>query len=432
MKDAPAENRAEPFFMGRLPFFVLLIPSLIGTFATGFLTYRHIVLTSHVGAVGQSFLCRADGKIDCDSLLLTDYAILFEYFPAAVLGLMGFAFVLWCIINALVNERMRMISWGFLTVYFVAAIGFSWYFVHIMIVAVDYICTWCIVSHIMNLLSLIFVLATTIRNREAFRLKEISTFGERFYFVFGGIAVSLLIFFASGMVEKSLSFDDAKGKYEQLANDPVVMMSILKGSPNYEIPITPADPMFGFPAAPYPIIMFSDFQCPVCPKIEVMLKQLVTLNPDVLKLVFKNYPLSKECNAGVVDPANRHPMSCPAARAAYAAFLLGGGRAFGAYADLLFSNQKSLTSESWSEFAQKLGLDPSKCQDLMKPDSPAAKKVAEDVELGVKLRLTATPQVFFEGKKIPESFKGEYFVDTLEELIRTNHPEKKDLKLKRW
>ena len=104
---------------------------------------------------------------------------------------------------------------------------------------------------------------------------------------------------------------------------------------------------------------------------------------------------------------------------------------FGAYADLLFTNQKHLKSESWFEFAQKVGLDPSKFQDLMKPDSPAAKKVAEDVELGVKLRLTATPQVFFEGKKIPETFKGEYLVDTLEELIKTNHPEKKDLQLKR-
>ncbi|MGO9118974.1 MAG: vitamin K epoxide reductase family protein [Desulfomonilaceae bacterium] len=431
MKDAPAENRAEPFFMGRLPFFVLLIPGLIGTFATGFLTYRHIVLTSHVGAVGQSFLCRADGKIDCDSLLLTDYAILFEYFPAAVLGLMGFAFVLWCIINALVNERMRMISWGCLTVYFVAAIGFSWYFVQIMIVAVDYICTWCLVSHIMNLLSLIAVLVITFRNRQAFKLKEISTFGERFYFAFGGIAISLLIFFSSAMVEKSLSFNDAKAKYEDLANDPVVTMALVKGSPSYNIPITQSDPVFGFPEAPYPIIMFSDFQCPICPKIEATLKRLVMLNPNVLKLVFKNYPLSKECNAGVVDPANRHPMSCPAARAAYAAFLLGGSRAFGAYADLLFSNQKGLTSESWSEFVKKAGLDASKFEELMKPGSPADKKVAEDIELGVNLKLKATPQIFFEGKKIPENFKGEYFVDTLEELIRTNHPEKKDLRLKR-
>ena len=370
------------FSWGGCHFCVLLIPGLIGTFATGFLTYRHIVLTSHVGAVGQSFLCRADGKINCDSLLLTDYAILFEYFPAAVLGLMGFAFALWCTINALVNERMRKISWGFLTVYFVAAIGFSWYFVYIMIVAVDYICTWCIISHIMNLLSLIVVLVVTIRNRQSFSLQDISTFGERFYFVFGGIAVSWLIFFGSGMVEKSLSFDDAKAKYEDLANDPIVMMSILKGSPNYKIPITPADPMFGFPAAPYPLVMFSDFQCPVCPKIEAMLKQLVTFNPDVLKLVFKSYPLSKDCNAGVVDPGNKHPMSCLAARAAYAAFLLGGGRAFGAYADLLFANQRRLTNESWLNLL-KSWSSVSKFQDLMKPDSPAAKKVAEDVELGV-------------------------------------------------
>ncbi len=124
-------------------------------------------------------------------------------------------------------------------------------------------------------------------------------------------------------------------------------------------------------------------------------------------------------------------MSCAAARAAYAAYLLGGGRAFGLYADLLFTNQTNLNNETWLDFAQKIGLDPAKFQDLMKSDSPAGKKVAEDINLGLELRLTSTPQVFFEGKKIPENFKGEYLIDTLEELIRTNHPEKKELHLKR-
>jgi uncharacterized membrane protein/protein-disulfide isomerase len=431
MNDAPTERKAGPFFMGRLPFLLLLIPALIGTFATGFLTYRHIVLASHVGKVGGSFLCRASGKIDCDSILLTDYSVLFGYFPSAVLGLMGFVFVLWLTINALVNERMRKISWGFLTLYFIAAIGFSWYYAYIMMFAVDIICTWCIVTHVTNLFSLIVVLVVTIKNRKAFTEQEISTFGERFYFVIGGIAVSLLVFFASGMIEKSLSFDDAKAKYEELANDPAVIMAIIKSSPNYEIPITPADPLYGLPTARYPIVIFSDFQCPVCPKTEAMLARFVALNPDLLKLVIKNYPLSKECNAGIVDPANKHPLSCEAARAAYAAFLLGGGRAFGAYSALLFSNQRRLTNDSWLEFAQKIGLDPSKFNELMKPDSAAARKVAEDVQLGVKLRLTATPQIFFEGKQMPENFRGEYLIDTLEELIRTNHPEMKDLQLKR-
>ncbi len=431
MKNSPASGGAEPFFMGRRPFLLLLIPALIGTFATGFLTYRHVALTSHASAVGQSFLCRADGRIDCDSLLLTEYAVLFDYFPAAVLGLMGFAFVLWCTINALVNQRVRKLSWAFLVLYFFAAIGFSWYYAYIMMFEVDIICTWCIVAHVMNLFSLITVLVISIKNREKFSLPEISTLAERIYFVTGGIALALLVFFVAGMWEKSLSFNDAKSKFEDLANDPAVIMTVLKGAPTYEVPVGPADPVFGSPAAPYPIVMFSDFQCPVCPKVERYIRGLVTLNPNELKLVFKNLPLSKDCNRSVMETANAHSMACPAARAAYAAFLLGGPRAFWPYSELLFSNQRRLKNESLTEFAQKLGLDVSKFEELMKPDSLAAKKVAEDVEVAIKLKLGATPQVFFEGKRLPENFKGEYLVDALEELIKANHLEKSNIHLRR-
>ena len=104
---------------------------------------------------------------------------------------------------------------------------------------------------------------------------------------------------------------------------------------------------------------------------------------------------------------------------------------FWAYNDLLFSHQKQLKDEPWVEFARKVGLDPAKFQDLMKPDSPAARKIAEDVDLGINLRLTATPQIFFEGKKIPENFKGEYFIDALEQLVRAHDPNRTDFKLKR-
>ena len=111
--------------------------------------------------------------------------------------------------------------------------------------------------------------------------------------------------------------------------------------------------------------------------------------------------------------------------------MLGGSSAFWAYADLLYSEQKQLKSESWLAFARKLGLDSSKFQDLMRPDSSAAKKVAEDVELAVKLKLSSTPQVFFGGKPLlPEKFTEGYLIDSIKELIKANHPERKDFQIR--
>ena len=75
-----------PYFTGTLPFVLLLVLALVGVFAAGFLTYRHILLASTVGAVEESFLCKADGSVNCDAILRTDFAVLFGYIPSAALG----------------------------------------------------------------------------------------------------------------------------------------------------------------------------------------------------------------------------------------------------------------------------------------------------------------------------------------------------------
>ena len=118
-----------PYFTGSAPFVLLLVLVLVGTFAAGFLTYRHIVLESQTGSVGDSILCRADGKINCDALLLTDEALLFGYVPSATLGLMGMVFALWLVVNALINQGVRKLAVAVLVLYFFGAIGFSWYFI---------------------------------------------------------------------------------------------------------------------------------------------------------------------------------------------------------------------------------------------------------------------------------------------------------------
>ena len=233
-----------PYFSGRGPFLVLVFLALIGTFATGFLTYRHFLLAGAAGAVGESALCRADGRINCDAIMQSEYADIFGYAPYSVLGLMGSVFVLWCVTNALVNERIRKISAAVLALYFFAAIGFSWYYAYLMAFVVDYICTWCIVVHVVNLFSFVTVLTVVIRNGRKFLLPEISTRGERTYFLIGGVLLSLLVFAAAGQWEKALSFNDVKLKYDELSNDPIVISAVVRSSPDYDIPVSPADPVY--------------------------------------------------------------------------------------------------------------------------------------------------------------------------------------------
>lgn len=418
-----------PYFVGRNPLILLLILALIGTFATGFLTYRHVVLESHTGAVGESALCRAEGQINCDAILLTEYSILFGYFPSAVLGLMGFVFVLWLLVNSLLNDRVRKIAWAALVLYFVAAIGFSWYFAYIMAFEVDFVCTWCIVVHIVNLFSLIIVVVVAVRHRKRFLLPEVATVAERSLVIIGAVLASCVVFLAAGLWEKALSFAEARRQFEDLANDPLVMIATLVGSPDYDVPVGPGDPAYGSPSARHNLVFFSDFQCPACAQTEKFLRKLVDRNPKILRIVFKNYPLSKECNSSVVS--NLHPLACRAASAAYTAFLMAGPPGFWKYADLLFEHQKELSKQPWAKIAADLGLDQTKFQELMKPGSVVQRKISEDVDLGNKLRLDSTPQVFFEKKRIPRIWKEGGFITGIEELIRRKYPEEKDIELKR-
>jgi protein-disulfide isomerase/uncharacterized membrane protein len=417
-----------PYFSSYVPFLIILVLALVGCFAAGFLTYRHILLMTQTGGVTESALCRADGKISCDAVLTTDYAHLAPYVSSAVAGLAGIVFALWCAINAVFNDRIRKLALTALVVYFFAAIGVSWYFVFLMIFTVSHICPWCIVVHIVNLLSLVTVVIVSVKKKQEFLIKEVATLGERVYFVAGGVLLSLVVFFVCGMVEKELGFRESKVKYDDIANDPVVIMAILKASPPLEVPITDKDPVFGSPKAMFPLVAFSDFACPICSKRDEFLRKLVMANPDVLKLVFKCYPLSTDCNRLVVG--NLHPMGCDAARAALAAFFAGGNQAFWDYTALLYGNQSSLRRKPWVEFADRLKLDPNKFQEQFNNGSPADLKLQQDIELGVQFKLTATPQIIFQQRKLPETFHGAFFVHILQDLIREFHPDRNDLKLR--
>jgi hypothetical protein len=153
---------------------------------------------------------------------------------------------------------------------------------------------------------------------------------------------------------------------------------------------------------------------------------LTEMNPELLKIVYKNFPLSTECNPDIVN--NLHPMACRAGKAAYSAFLLGGNDAFFAYATLLYEFRLLMEQNPWFTIAQKLRLDEARFKDLYEKDPRPVDKIKADIELGMKLKLSGTPSVFFRKKKIPTEYKDKMFVNLLDELVRDNG--KSDAKLK--
>ena len=114
-----------------------------------------------------------------------------------------------------------------------------------------------------------------------------------------------------------------------------------------KIEFRPDDPQKGPRNAPVTVVVFSDFQCPFCSRVEPTLAQLQKAYPNDVRVIWKNLPLAM------------HPQAMPAALAAEAAHQQGK---FWEMHDLLFQNQGQLAPEQYDAWAKQLGLDVAKFQ----------------------------------------------------------------------
>ena len=148
-----------------------------------------------------------------------------------------------------------------------------------------------------------------------------------------------------------------------------------------------SEPVLGDPKATFTVVEFADFQCPYCAKIAPEMHDLVQANADV-KLMFKNYPISSECNPNVAEP--RHAFACKAAAAAECARKQGR---FWELQRLLFMNQDNLDDEGIVFMAQQTQLDGAALQSCM-ADPEVLHGIREDVASATQVEVDGTPAIF--------------------------------------
>lgn len=146
-------------------------------------------------------------------------------------------------------------------------------------------------------------------------------------------------------------------------------------------------PVRGAPMASISIVEFSDFECPYCGAAHPILKEVLQEFDGKVNLTFKQYPLEAHKNA------------MPAARAAVAAQAQGK---FWEMADLLFENQRELSSEKIRELAGKAGLDLVKFDADLAAEATQA-RVDKDRKDGQALEVQGTPTLFINGRRFHES-----------------------------
>lgn len=152
------------------------------------------------------------------------------------------------------------------------------------------------------------------------------------------------------------------------------------------VPVSSKDPSWGDRTAPVTIVLFSDFECPFCTRVETTLEQVKqTYGKEKVRIVWKNQPLAFHKNAK------------PAAEAAQGVLEMAGIDAFWKFHELAFKNQRQLTTPNFIKWAEDVGVtDIDKFKQGLEQNTWAG-KVDEDIALAKKLGVSGTPHSIING-----------------------------------
>lgn len=142
------------------------------------------------------------------------------------------------------------------------------------------------------------------------------------------------------------------------------------------------DWILGDPDAPVPVLEYADMECPYCGAARAELEALVAGNPELVKLVYRHFPLT-----------TIHPHAEVAAEAAEAA---GAQGRFWEMHDLIFTNQRHLEYPDLLVYAEEVSIDVERFDREMRARRYAS-EVKKDFRRGVLDGVNGTPTIFLNG-----------------------------------
>jgi len=159
-------------------------------------------------------------------------------------------------------------------------------------------------------------------------------------------------------------------------------------------------PSIGPENAKVTLIVFSDFGCPHCRRLSLLIQKILKSHPDDIRIIFKHFPLQ-----------SIHPSSMDAAIACEAAMVQGS---FWQMHDALFNLEGNLSKENILKAATTAGLDITRWKEDIE-SSIIIERVNADIKEGEKLGINGTPAIFINGIEFTESPR--YLEKYIEELL---------------
>ena len=299
--------------------------------------------------------------------------------PVSFLGLAWFTslFVGW------VREDFK--SQGFVWIIrigVIASVGFFF-----VMFGIGHFCKWCALAHVCNILFWIIAEIEHKKhwsnNREGQQLVRASVpFFAVFVFVF--ILLGVVMFFVSSAQKQK---DEAAG---QKNVDEVVHGSADEST----LKLLEATHRIGPEDALVQIVIFTDYQCPDCKRYEKQFNEVVSSRDDV-SLSVKHFPMCADCNEHM-NGKTLHSNACWAARAAEAAFIVGGQEGWEKMHSWLFEQSGRFTDKSLPIALSELGFNTKEFIKVM-TSKETFNRVQKNTNDAVALGISFTPMIFVNG-----------------------------------
>jgi protein-disulfide isomerase/uncharacterized membrane protein len=359
------------------PFAGVLAAALMGTGVAFYLGSHHLA------AAGAS-ICSVNEVFNCDAVNQSKYAEI-AGFPIAFVGMAFYLGVAVLSIAALVRPQMVPRAGHALLGLGVVGLGYC-VFLFAASMSLGVYCLFCISLYGVTLLIALGGYLAARKDDVPLVKGTLSAllFQDKSPALTIVATVFLVVVVGTKAVASTPSSHPASGAADTLAKADVKSLYTPTARP---LVLDGTEPVLGDPKALFTVVEFADFQCPYCSKIAPEMHDLVQANADV-KLMFKNYPISSDCNPNVGDP--RHSFACKAAYAAECARKQGR---FWELNRLLFLNQDNLDDDGIDFMAQQAQLDVAALESCM-TDPSIVKGIHEDVASAAQVDVDGTPALF--------------------------------------
>ncbi len=391
---------------GKLKWLITLFLLLLGISVSAYLLYHYLQLTGNQENARHDVCSAVFGK-GCDAALQSPVSRQLGLPLAAWSVLYYLSIVLLLAIPVLFGPSFKKNANLFLFMLTAAGVAVALTLLTLMLFKPALFCPLCTLLHAVNI-GLFFFLNRATAFRAGRVIPEIrknlhTLFSggmkkpETRWKIFGFISAAIILascYFGLVILTTAPSDDDSA-----MIDSGPILEEFYSQKIRY-IPVLNDDPVLGSAGSPVSIVVFTDFYCPSCKRFYKELERLINSGKGNFRVVFKNFPLSTDCNRFI--DKNLHPGACEAALAGTAAFRQGK---FWAFHDSVFSAEPGKYSDFLHLMARKSGLD-SAAFDQFRAGEQAAAKIRNDITLAASLGIDATPSVFLNGRLVTDMRPG--------------------------